>query len=56
MTDDELAGDDAGDELAELVDDAAEEFARLSPAARRFMAGTMADDEAVRLGFRRPVE
>jgi len=49
---------DPGDleEAAEAVDGAAEEFARLSPAARRFMAGEMDEAEAVRLGFRRAVE
>jgi hypothetical protein len=42
--DDELA-------LEVEVDLAAEEFARLSPAARRFAAGEMDDDEARRLGY-----
>jgi hypothetical protein len=48
--------DPADDHLASEVevDLAFEEAPRLSPAARRFMAGDMPDDEAVRLGFRRP--
>jgi hypothetical protein len=44
---------DVYDEIAAEVDvdEAAEGFARLSPAARRFMSGDMSDDEARRLGF-----
>ena len=44
-------------EAAGVVDAVEEVFdgaARLSPAARRFMAGEMDDEEAVRLGFKRP--
>ncbi|HET6950021.1 MAG TPA: hypothetical protein VFI47_06590 [Acidimicrobiales bacterium] len=44
----------APQDMAAMVDEAAAGFARLSPAARRFMAGDMSDDEALRLGFRRP--